>query len=886
MPDQLQLRGGTTTEHNSFTGALREVTVDTTKKTLVVHDGSQAGGTPLMKESGTVDPANISIGTGGVQRLAISSSEVVFNETSTDTDFRIEGNGNANLFKLDAGNDRIGIGTGSPQNMLNVHGVYETNAFDSANGQGGRFTAKGFLIGDAYSAGKTTSDDRNTILWNERGLNIDFATDDTLRMTIKSDGNVGIGVSNPQHLLHLQNSSVSTTKVTVESTGTNSYPAFRLINDARSYDLGINGANDAFRIYDVTGTSERFTLLSGGNVGLGITNPAEKLDVNGSIQFSNYAKATGDMLLCADIDNNNSGTAIRFLIDGAANSDEIMRITSDGRVGINQDNPGAELEVHHSTDPEIHLNINTHGDVGQIKGDSDGLTLTGNGSSDQIRFKTGGVERARFDGTSGRLLIGTTTNTFTGVGSSKLQISGTGADTAGINCIRTSNDAGGAFLQFTKNRGSATQSGDTVGAISWMGHDGTDVESYFAMINVKANQGSNNNQLYGRLMFHTTDGSSIPSERMRIMPNGNVGIGCTNPGQKLEIRQTAASHAVMAVNRPNSDTFAIALGNNSSNNGILSVNNTDLLFGRDDSGTFTERMRIMNNGNVGIGTSSPNTELQVDGGTPEIRLQCTDGGLGSGQEIGRLSIHTIDTTVGGGNGAGEVFHIKSASSTTNGSDYTTTFEHRAGSGGGGIKMSFGNAVGSIQMRTGSGVLRYVINAIGDFFYTNADSHASASQAGISGQESNSYEIKSSTGSQTSEGTRMRFFNANGQIGRIFTSGSSTTYSTSSDYRLKENDVAISDGITRLKQLRPIRFNFKADPTLTLDGFFAHEAQQVVPEAVSGTKDEVAKQSDVDSGAYENVGDLKPQDIDHSKLVPLLVAAVKELITKVETLEAA
>ena len=133
---------------------------------------------------------------------------------------------------------------------------------------------------------------------------------------------------------------------------------------------------------------------------------------------------------------------------------------------------------------------------------------------------------------------------------------------------------------------------------------------------------------------------------------------------------------------------------------------------------------------------------------------------------------------------------------------------------------------------------------------------------------------------------MRFFNANGQIGRIFTSGSATTYATSSDYRLKENDVAISDGITRLKQLRPIRFNFKKDPTLTLDGFFAHEAQQVVPEAVSGTKDEVAKQSDVDSGAYENVGDMKPQDIDHSKLVPLLVAAVKELIGKVEVLEAA
>ena len=67
MPDQLQLRGGTTTEHNSFTGALREVTVDTTKKTLVVHDGSQAGGTPLMRESGGNAQSTVQIGTNGLR---------------------------------------------------------------------------------------------------------------------------------------------------------------------------------------------------------------------------------------------------------------------------------------------------------------------------------------------------------------------------------------------------------------------------------------------------------------------------------------------------------------------------------------------------------------------------------------------------------------------------------------------------------------------------------------------------------------------------------------------------------------------------------------------------------------------------------------------------
>ena len=75
MPDQLQLRGGTTTEHNSFTGALREVTVDTTKKTLVVHDGASAGGTPLMRENGGNAASSVQIGSGGVNAFTIDSNQ-------------------------------------------------------------------------------------------------------------------------------------------------------------------------------------------------------------------------------------------------------------------------------------------------------------------------------------------------------------------------------------------------------------------------------------------------------------------------------------------------------------------------------------------------------------------------------------------------------------------------------------------------------------------------------------------------------------------------------------------------------------------------------------------------------------------------------------------
>ena len=77
MPDQLQLRGGTTSEHNSFTGVAREVTVDTTKKTLVVHDGSTTGGTPLMKESGTTGDITVNGITVGKGNSSVATNTAV-----------------------------------------------------------------------------------------------------------------------------------------------------------------------------------------------------------------------------------------------------------------------------------------------------------------------------------------------------------------------------------------------------------------------------------------------------------------------------------------------------------------------------------------------------------------------------------------------------------------------------------------------------------------------------------------------------------------------------------------------------------------------------------------------------------------------------------------
>ena len=121
-------------------------------------------------------------------------------------------------------------------------------------------------------------------------------------------------------------------------------------------------------------------------------------------------------------------------------------------------------------------------------------------------------------------------------------------------------------------------------------------------------------------------------------------------------------------------------------------------------------------------------------------------------------------------------------------------------------------------------------------------------------------------STASSSNKVIFANPNGTVGSITTDANATNFNTSSDYRLKENTVSISDGITRLKTLKPYRFNFKSDPTTTVDGFFAHEVT-AVPEAVAGEKDGT-----------------EMQGMDYGRITPLLTAALQEAITKIETLE--
>ena len=146
-------------------------------------------------------------------------------------------------------------------------------------------------------------------------------------------------------------------------------------------------------------------------------------------------------------------------------------------------------------------------------------------------------------------------------------------------------------------------------------------------------------------------------------------------------------------------------------------------------------------------------------------------------------------------------------------------------------------------------------------------------------------LRTSSSHYTSGGySHWYIYDDHGKVGWVNADGDGTaSYNTASDYRLKENVVAITDGIAKVKQLKPYRFNFKtADSSQVVQGFFAHEVSSVVPNAVNGDKDGVAAEDNNDTGHKK--GDPIYQGLDTAKMVPILTAALKEAIDKIETLE--
>ena len=391
------------------------------------------------------------------------------------------------------------------------------------------------------------------------------------------------------------------------------------------------------------------------------------------------------------------------------------------------------------------------------------------------------------------------------------------------------------------------------------------------------------------------------SERMRIDSSGNLGIGTSSPATLLHIAEaTDTELRIEATGSSAGDDARLVL---KTTNGSFTVQNDRSL---GTSGALTFAGNTANNividhntGNVGIGTSSPGSKLTVNGD-----IFASGGNIYTGANQQLSSDSSIRPLIFGIGGT-EKARIDSSGNvgigeTNNGSYWSGANRlvvRNSGNAGATIVSGTGGlgtlAFTDTQSVTNEGYVLYdhSVNAL-KFGTLNTERMQITSSGTVllNGQTSNptgaATSLYTNSASGSAEGITIKsdstsgnrfmigfYNNANSKVGDIVYNGTSTAYNTTSDYRLKENVVAVTDGITRIKQLNPSRFNFIGNTETTVDGFLAHEVQSVVPEAVTGTHNQV---DDDNNPVY--------QGIDQSKLVPLLTAALQEAIAKIETLE--
>ena len=421
------------------------------------------------------------------------------------------------------------------------------------------------------------------------------------------------------------------------------------------------------------------------------------------------------------------------------------------------------------------------------------------------------------------------------------------------------------------------------------------------------------------ITFHTNS-----SERMRLDSSGRLGLGTSSP--------TAVFHAVASSASGTSNADGIRI--NSGGNVAINIgSNSAVGYGWIQSANwgsgYISTVINPNGGNVGIGTTGPSERLHVSGGntrfdgnyvsfgnngyirtdaTNELRLQAGTSGIsfwnaglsseaGRFDSSGRLLVGTSSSSSeakllvqGGSTGSGAALHLQrnvttaSAGSTIGYLRFANSADNAGATivaeGDGTWTAGTSHPTRLVFSTTADGASspteRMRIVSGGNLIHgTIVASNGVGANTTNSGIEVGGGAVYHQVANNSSSGAIFtNYYRGSTVIGGISQNGTTgVTYATTSDYRLKENVEPITGAADRVLQLKPSRFNFIAAPDRIVDGFIAHEAQIVVPECATGTKDEM-----------DDDGNPVYQGIDQSKLVPLLTAALQEALAEITSLK--
>ena len=465
-------------------------------------------------------------------------------------------------------------------------------------------------------------------------------------------------------------------------------------------------------------------------------------------------------------------------------------------------------------------------------------------------------------------------------------------------------DANGPTIDFYKSRnatkGSATivQNGDVVGRLRFLGNDGANARTT-AQITAESDGTPGTNDMPGRLVFSTTrDGASSSTEALRIDCRGYLMI---NGDTNTYLMQPAADTWAMVMAGSECfrwDNTHFGIGTQSIAGHHMSIH----------QGNSSEALIRFTNTSTGEGTG--NGVYIGLSSSEELELRNVENAGASlyTNNTQRLHINNdgdvwFDRSV---DGAHTVYIRNMSENSTTSSATTNIIDFKFNRSGGGINLSAakiivgkeqewvggaGNQDGYICWHTAlneSASEKMRLSSGGNLMIgTTTASEGANTDEGVAilpygsivcRRDSTMYVAKSlATGGYTA----LKILSAQTQVGSISFNSGGTSFNTSSDYRRKENVIDLTGAITRLKTLKPKRFNFISNPSVTLDGFLAHEVT-AVPESVWGTKDAVEPEDDEERDVKKD--DPIYQQLDQSKLVPLLTAALQEAIAKIETLE--